>query len=60
MKDLLAIRNAVHRDAVFPPPQSDMGLAPLPLAGVTGAAGAGAVAGAVAPSSAFWRSPASC
>ena len=56
MKDLLAIRNAVHRDAVFPPPQSDMGLAPLPLAGVTGAAGAGAVAGAVAPSSAFWPS----
>lgn len=56
MKDLLAIRNAVHRDAVFPPPQSDMGLAPLPLAGVTGAAGAGAVAGAGAPASAFWPS----
>lgn len=38
MKDLLAIRNAVHRDAVFPPPQTDMGLAPIPLAAAAGAA----------------------
>ena len=56
MKDLLAIRNAVHRDAVFPPPQSDTGLAPLPLAGIAGAAGSGALAGTVASSSAFWPS----
>lgn len=38
MKDLLAIRNAVHRDAVFPPPQTDMGLAPIPLAAAAGVA----------------------
>ena len=47
MKDLLAIRNAVHRDAVFPPPQADMGLAPIPLA---------AAAGAAASTSAVWPS----
>lgn len=54
MKDLLAIRNAVHRDAVFPPPQSDMGLAPLPLAA---AAGVSTAAGtAASTSSALWPS----
>lgn len=54
MKDLLAIRNAVHRDAVFPPPQTDMGLAPLPLGA---AAGATSMAGSTAgTSSALWPS----
>lgn len=54
MKDLLAIRNAVHRDAVFPPPQSDMGLAPLPLAAAAGASTAGSAAAST--SSALWPS----
>ncbi len=54
MKDLLAIRNAVHRDAVFPPPQTDMGLAPLPLAGASGAATSAVTS--VATSTALWPS----
>lgn len=54
MKDLLAIRNAVHRDAVFPPPQTDMGLAPLPLVGAVGAATSAATS--VATTSALWSS----
>lgn len=46
MKDLLAIRGAVHRDAVFPPPQSDF---TLPLTGIAPTiAGAGAAASGVA------------
>ena len=54
MKDLLAIRNAVHRDAVFPPPQSDTGLAPLPLVGAAGATTTAATA--VASTRALWPS----
>ncbi len=52
MKDLLAIRGAVHRDVVFPPPQSNLA---LPPAGVATSAAGAASAGAAA-TSALWPS----